>query len=91
MELSEIYGDESLTEKGIEVLNQCIEQKGEMAKAYIGLGVLYNQRAMYNEALDANKKALKYDPKNDKIYLNMSTIYKNLGQIKNSIIAVKDR
>lgn len=59
-------------------LNPALERlKKETAEAYSDLGAAYSQLKIFDLAIDAYKKSLKYGPKNAKAHYNLGLLYQH--------------
>jgi len=65
--------DEWATSK--EFWSKIVEMHPKNARAHVGLGVVYGEKGMYDEAITEFKKSIAIDPNYTDAYLNLGVVY----------------
>ena len=68
--------------EAIEVFNQTIEMKGDVASIYCGLAAAYLRSDRIDEALESLKKGVQERPRDSCVHENLGFVYARMGKVQ---------
>ncbi|MEE8219654.1 MAG: tetratricopeptide repeat protein, partial [bacterium] len=66
-------------EKAMEAFKRAVKINPRDAKAHYGLGYIYDEKGMLNEAIGEFKKAIEINPNEGRAHYNLGVIYEKKG------------
>jgi Flp pilus assembly protein TadD len=73
--------DEGKNEEAIEQYKKALEEDSNDGEIYLAISIAYQQLEDFDNALEAAKKSVEFDPKEPLVYTNLSRVYVKQGMI----------
>jgi tetratricopeptide (TPR) repeat protein len=83
VELQQVYAEDkdASSSEALLKFSKAIEVNPKNERAYIELGMFYQNKSRFSEAEELFKKAIELDPRNDYAYFGLGDSYQNMGRL----------